>query len=589
MLPKWQEELWATPLWLLYTFIGVSLSLVLAILIVSQTRFGREFWQLLKPCLNKKNIWKIILILALMLVLLISEVRLYVLNTFASNGIYTAMQDLDIHAFWLIAGVNVAILLTRTINLVLNDFFDQSLAIRWSAKLNHILVESWFQNRNYHRLSMLNAAPDNVEQRIQQDSQDFINSTFEFIRGMIHSVLSTFEFTMVLWGLSGVLQLWGMELPKGLLFILFLLVILATWLTMKIGQPLIHLNYENEKLNGNYRYSLIRIREHAESIAFYQGENYEKKQLNQNFQAIIHNRWKMVFQKMKLAGFNDLVTQGVKLLPILLQAPRLFAGEIKIGDVQQTVQASSRLQTALSFFRNFYKDFTQYRAQLSRLHGFLYEMQQTHHIEHASHTIAEQLHIEGVQLQTAEGKDLNQPLSLHANKGESVLIKGASGSGKTSFLRLLSKLWVFGSRGKIQTLSLEASLFLAQRPYMPQGSLRAAIYYPHEPKHHPAILDYLDWCALSHLQTELDEKDDWQHRLSPGELQRIAFVRILVHRPQLIVFDEATSALDEQTEKQLYCLIRQQLPESIIISIGHRSTLEPLHQQTVYFESQRSH
>lgn len=195
---------------------------------------------------------------------------------------------------------------------------------------------------------------------------------------MVNSVVTSLEFAVVLWGLAGILTVFGFDIPRGIVWLVFIFVILATFIAMWIGNPLIRYNYENEKLNGDYRYSLIRVRDHAESVAFYNGEQHEHGRLSDRFKAIIRNRWRIARQSVCLSGFNDMFTNGIKLFPIILQAPRLFAGQIKIGDIQQTVQAFARLQNALSFFRMFYNKFTAYRARLERLYGFLLSTEEQH-------------------------------------------------------------------------------------------------------------------------------------------------------------------------------------------------------------------
>lgn len=576
---KWQKTLEATPLWLLQTFSCIVVVLLLLLLVLRNTQFGGQFWRILKPCLSKKSAAKIICAIAGMVLLLLTEVRLNVQSTYMTNGLYSAMQDLNAHAFWLFAGLNAGVRLLHAFNGVINDFLDQGLAIKWSEKLNTVLLERWLSDKNYYRMQMHSGTkPDNIDQRIQQDAQDFITSTIEFIRGMVSSVVSSIEFAVVLWGLAGVVTILGIHIPHAAVYFVFIVVIVATMIAMWVGRPLIRHNYENEKLNGDYRYALIRVRDHAESVAFYGGEWNETQQLGTRFAAIVRNRWKIARQSVALSGFNDMFSQGMQLLPIILQAPRLLTGQIKIGDVQQTVQSFVRLQRSLSFFRNFYKQFTVYRARLERLSDFLDSMDNIEQPRQPERVITpDRLQLQGVTLYRKNGTVLLQDINLQVLQGQSLLIKGLSGSGKTSLLRVLADLWPFGSEGRVQSPQADAIMFVPQRPYVPQGSLRAAICYPHM-KHTPAdLLQILQDCRLEELADKLDETQDWQNILSPGELQRIAFIRILLEKPKLILLDEATSALDEQTQDRLYSLLRDKLPQSIIVSTGHRNTLVCLH------------
>ena len=581
-LPKWQQELFATPFWLLQTFVSVALILVIVVWLLKYTRFGREFWHVLRPCLDKKTAQRALLMISAMIVLLLTEVRLNVFSTFMTSGLYTSMQEMNASAFWLFAAMNAAVVLLRAFNGAVNDFFDQAIAIKWSERLNVVLIERWLSDKNYYRLQSKRHTPDNIDQRIQQDAQDFIVSTIEFVRGMLNSVLTSLEFAIVLWGLAGVLTVFGINIPHGIVYFVFIFVILATFVAMWIGKPLIHHNYENEKLNGDYRYSLIRIRDHAESVAFYGGEWQEKQSLNQRFAAIIRNKWRIARQSVLLGGFNDMFSSGIKLFPILLQAPRLFAGQIKLGDIQQTVQAFARLQQALSFFRLFYGRFTVYRARLERLYGFMISMEEPHHDQQPQRQTAQgSLKIQNATIYRANGDTLINNLNFQAASGQSLLIKGPSGCGKTTTLRMIAGLWPFGSSGNIRQPEKAHTLFIPQRAYVPQGSLKHVLCYPNIQADNPTLIATLNDCQLSHLAERLDEEQDWQHLLSPGELQRIGFARVLLSKPQLILLDEATSALDEPTEAHLYTLIRQRLPESIIISIGHRGTLDAFHDRNI--------
>ena len=438
-IQKWQAELSATPLWLLQTLLGVVSIAVCAVFLIGRSRFGREFWQVLKPCMGRRGALQTLAVSLLMIVLLLTEIRLYVLNTFLNSSAYSAMQDRLADVFWKAVLINAALMMIRSVNLIINDFLDQALAIKWSEQLNRVLTENWLARKNYYRLQMRRDAPDNIDQRIQMDAQDFIVSTITFSRGMLNSIVSTIEFTIVLWGLAGILPVFGFEIPHGIVFLVYIAILAATALAMWIGKPLIRSNYENEHLNGDYRYSLVRIRDHSESIAFYNGEWQEEKQLKERFRAIVRNRWRIARQSIGLSGFNDVFSQIMQLLPLMLQAPRLFAGQIKIGDVQQTVQSFARLQKSMSFFRNFYKDFTVYRARLDRLSGFMDYLDAPQTAERPQEEeISDGLILENVGLKRNNGDTLLSGISFRAECGDSLLIQGPSGCGKTSLLRTLA-------------------------------------------------------------------------------------------------------------------------------------------------------
>ena len=579
---QWKIELLDSPLWLVQSFFGVLLFCLIAAFLLRRTTFGQRFERILRPCLASSNRIRVCLLLAALLLMVLLEVRISVLNSFFYKGLYDSLQDRAAAAFWFFAGINSALMVFKIIHALADELLEQVFMIRWLEKLNAALTQSWLAHKNYYRLHMRRHAPDNIDQRIQQDAQDFIASTAELVRGLISAIVSTIEFTVILWNLSGVLSVLGLEIPRGMVMFIYLFILFATATSVWIGLPLVKLNFQNEHFNGNYRYALVRVRDHAESIAFYNGEAAEGRNLRRHFAHIIRNRWQIVFRSLGLNGFNTGITQISNLLPLMLQAPRFFAGQVKIGDMHQTVQAFNRLQRALSFFRNSYKDFTAYQARLERLDGFFQSMQDHLPYRQPQHE-AENciLQADKLTLHRNNGNILLSDVSFRAQSGDSLLIRGPSGCGKTSLLRALAGLWPFGSSGHIIGPAREHILFVPQRPYTPQGSLRRAICYPNIRPDEHQLAAALEACRLGYLKEMLDTEDDWQHKLSPGELQRIAFVRILITRPRLVLLDEATAALDEETEAALYRLIRQELPDSIIVSIGHRSTLNAFHNQII--------
>jgi len=476
---QWKIELLDSPLWLVQSFFGVLLFCLIAAFLLRRTTFGQRFERILRPCLASSNRIRVCLLLAALLLMVLLEVRISVLNSFFYKGLYDSLQDRAAAAFWFFAGINSALMVFKIIHALADELLEQVFMIRWLEKLNAALTQSWLAHKNYYRLHMRRHAPDNIDQRIQQDAQDFIASTAELVRGLISAIVSTIEFTVILWNLSGVLSVLGLEIPRGMVMFIYLFILFATATSVWIGLPLVKLNFQNEHFNGNYRYALVRVRDHAESIAFYNGEAAEGRNLRRHFAHIIRNRWQIVFRSLGLNGFNTGITQISNLLPLMLQAPRFFAGQVKIGDMHQTVQAFNRLQRALSFFRNSYKDFTAYQARLERLDGFFQSMQNHLPYRQPQHE-AENciLQADKLTLHRNNGNILLSDVSFRAQSGDSLLIRGPSGCGKTSLLRALAGLWPFGSSGHIISPAREHILFVPQRPYTPQGSLRRAICYP---------------------------------------------------------------------------------------------------------------
>lgn len=321
---NWQVELNTSFSWLINSLFWVCLGLFFLSLTLRRTSFGKKFYLINQGCIKNSNHYKIIFMLILLITFILLEVRISVLNSFFYNGLYSSLQNKQAQAFRFFASINALLVFINILRSIINDLIRQIFEIRWLEKLNTSMLEHWLSHKNYYRLKYESDLPDNIDQRIEQDARDFITSTIDLVRGTINAIISTIEFTIILWGLSGLLALFGIEIPKGVVFFIYLFILAATAISVWIGLPLVKLNFNKEKLQGNYRYSLIRLRDHAESIAFYQGEKREHSLLKQKFQQIIQNRWRIVLKMLSLDGFNTGVSETAKLLPLMLQAPRFL-------------------------------------------------------------------------------------------------------------------------------------------------------------------------------------------------------------------------------------------------------------------------
>lgn len=581
----WQHELITAVFWLFKAFSWVAVVLGVSVWALKFTPFGKKFWHIAKPCLNRANTAKALLMIGLLIFFVLLEVKISVLNTQFYNKLYSSLQDMDAQAFWFFALLNASLMMFKVVQDVVDRFVGEAFEIKWLERFNAVLLDRYLSHKNYYRLKHTHdlRTPDNIDQRIEQDAKEFITTTVEMVRGVINAVMSIIEFTIILWGLSGILSVFGVSVPKGVVFFIYTFIIVATALSVWIGRPLIQLNFDKERLHGDYRYSLIRVADNAESIAFYDGERQEKRHLAGRFGAIIDNRWAIIRRLLGLDGFNTGVTQVAQLLPLMLQAPRFFAGEIKLGDMHQTVQSFNRLMRALSFFRLFYESFTLYQARLNRLYGFLTRLDVLDNTPLGKSTVKHDdkvLILKDFVIKTFDDKVLIDGINITIHAGQALLIQGTSGTGKTTLLKAMAGIYPFGTTGQA-VMPTAKTLFLPQRSYMPQGTLRDAICYPDIQANDDEIKAVMARCYLGKHIHALDVDSDWQVNLSPGELQRVAFVRALLVRPSVVFLDETTSALDEPTETALYTTLRDELPQAIIVSVGHRSTLLPFHDKRV--------
>jgi putative ATP-binding cassette transporter len=581
---NWSTEWLTSLLWIAEVFVLVVVGFALiAWLLLKRARWAKQFWRLSGMYFIPRSrgwlAWRPILTVALLLLLTVMSVRLDVLLTYQSNGLYTALQNLDAPTFWKYIGI-FGVLATVNVVLVLFTFWvGQAQIIHWRLWLNQRMVGDWLGGTAYHRMRFVSSPVDNPDQRIQQDVTSYATDSQSLALGAVSSSVSLVSFTIILWSLSGPLTVFGLQIPRAMVFLAYIYVIIATVLAFRIGRPLIRLNFLNELLTASYRYNLVRIRDNSENIAFYRGEQVENMGLMGRFVAIIANTWAIVYRSLKFQGFNLVISQIAVIFPVVIQAPRFFSQQITLGDVTQTAQAFGQVEGSLSFFRLAYDDFASYKASLNRLTQLLDANEEARALPVAdTEERSDGLGVRDLDVRLPNGQPLLTDLDLDLRGGESLLVKGPSGSGKTTLLRSLAGLWPYVD-GTIDRPMDGQAMFCGQQPYLPLGSLRTALAYPSpaETLSDDVAGDVLRAVQLGHLADRLDVETDWTKTLSPGEQQRLAFGRILIARPSLAFFDETTSALDEGQEHAIYGLVRERMPDCTIVSVGHRSSLETLH------------
>ena len=581
---KWSTEWLTSLLWVGRVFLFVVIGFVLVgWLLMRRTRWGRQFWRLsgmyFIPRRRGWLAWRPILTVALLLLLTVMSVRLDVLLTFQSNGLYTALQDLNAPAFWKYIGI-FGVLATVNVILVLISFYiGQAQIIHWRLWLNQRMVGDWLGDTAYHRMRFVSAPVDNPDQRIQQDITSYASDSQSLALGAVSSSVSLVSFTIILWTLSGPLTVFGLQIPRAMVFLAYIYVIIATVFAFRIGRPLIRLNFLNELLTASYRYNLVRIRDNSENIAFYRGEQVENTGLMGRFAAVIANTWAIVYRSLKFQGFNLVISQIAVIFPVIIQAPRFFSQQITLGDVTQTAQAFGQVEGSLSFFRLAYDDFASYRASLNRLTQLLDANDEARALPvPVTEERSSGFGVRDLDVRLPDGRPILTDLDLELRSGESLLVKGPSGSGKTTLLRSLAGLWPYVD-GTIDRPMDGHAMFCGQQPYLPLGTLRTALAYPSpaETVSDDVAVEILRGVQLGHLADRLDVETDWSRTLSPGEQQRLAFGRILIARPAVAFLDETTSALDEGMEHAIYELVRERMPDCTIVSVGHRSSLENLH------------
>jgi putative ATP-binding cassette transporter len=606
----WSHELAQSTWWVLKAF-GITAVCVLLILVLigRYTTWGKQWWRISGDYFKGRESLPVWTVLAVLLMSTIIGVRLAVLLSYYSNDLYSALQiafqgaasdneaarSSGVSGFWA-SIVIFAILATIHVGRVMLDLYiTQRFMLRWRVWLTDRLTMDWLDGFAYYRGRFIGEPIDNPDQRIQLDIDIFTtgvggdpntpNNTSGSILvfGAVDSVVSVISFAAILWNLSGPLSLMGVTLPKALFWIVLLYVSIATVIAFWIGHPLIRFAFLNELRNAAFRYALVRLKDAAEAVGFYRGEDAERQQLRGRFAEVVANYRRWLNRMVGFLGWNLAISQAINPLPFVVQAQRLFDQQISFGDVTQSSSAFASIHDGLSFFRNVYDQFASYRASIIRLHGLVDANQRARELPELTmeNCPDDSITLDDVEVRTPDGRQLIKPLDVRLEPGETLVITGSSGTGKTTLLRSLAQMWPFTSGTLRCPTDDNQTMFLSQLPYVPLGDLRAVVSYPGEvgTVSDAALQQALVKVALPHLVIRLNEVQDWAKVLSPGEQQRIAFARILLNKPKAVFLDESTSALDEGLELMLYQLVRSELPNMILVSVSHRSTVEQHHAQ----------
>lgn len=550
----------------------------------------RQVWALTKSYWQSEEKKKAFMLLAAILILNLGVVYMLVLLNQWNNAFYTALQDYRTEEIFSQLWRFTKLAFIYIILAVYAYYLQQTLIVNWRRWLTGRYMDEWLMSKTYYRLEMFGKDTDNPDQRISEDVSLFVTRTLSFFIGIIKALCTLVSFIVILWQLSGPFSFaaFGREwtIPGYMVWVAVAYASVGTWLTHKVGHTLVGLNFIQQRYEADFRFSMMRMRENAESVAFYHGESHERKVFGERFRLLLANFWKIIKKQKQLVWLNSGYSQIAIIFPFVVAIPRYLRHELTLGGLMQVATAFGRVQDSLSYFVDMYASLAEWQAVVDRLTGFGAHMEAVRqagsqvHVDRCFRDDPE-IVLEKLEVDLPDGSVLLKPLTLTLEPGKNVLIRGSSGSGKSTLLRTLAGIWPF-ARGKVTMPAFEHVMFIPQRPYLPLGTLRDSVLYPGT-KHltDEALRELMEQCRIGYLADRLDQEADWSHVFSVGEQQRLAFVRALIYEPTWLFMDESTSALDEDTEAAMFRLLAARLRATTLVSVGHRSTLTAFHQCTL--------
>ena len=544
----------------------------------------RAVWALISPYWSSEEKWRARSLLAAVVALALGLVYLNVLFNTWSRDSFNALETKNYAAFkeqlWrfsYLAFIYIVVAIYRI-------YLRQALEMRWRAWLTRQYMREWLANQAYYRIEQTCSA-DNPDQRIADDLGFLTTGTITLSLDLLTSVVTLVSFIGILWSVSGPASFMfgGTEVtvPAYMVWVAFAYAVVGSVAVAWVGKPLIGQNFNQQRFEANFRFGLIRIRENAEAVALYRGEEQESAELRKRFERIRENWWAIMRTTKQLNVVATFYTQFAIIFPMLVAAPRYFSGRITLGVYTQIGDAFGQVQDALSWFVNAFSRIAEWKASVNRLAGFHVAVADAKARESGIVVIRNNVGailLDCVELQMPTGATLAGPIAADIMQGQRILVSGPSGCGKSTLMRAIAGIWPYGS-GSVEVPIALRLMFLPQKSYLPIATLRAALVYPAAERDYKdsAILHYLSLCRLDHLADKLDFVDNWAQLLSLGEQQRLAFVRVLLAQPDAVFLDEATSALDQDAEVQLYELLLDELPRAILVSVAHREAVAKYH------------
>jgi putative ATP-binding cassette transporter len=564
-------------------------------LIKTRPGFWKDLWALLHPYWKSEEKVSAWTLLITIVVLTLGMVYLNVQFNAWYNDFYNSLQDKNKDAFFFQLGKYCVLATIYIIAAVYAFYLNQMLQIRWRRWMTDRYLQEWLAKRTYYRMQLTGTQTDNPDQRIAEDMKLFVDDSLSLSLGFLNAAVTLVSFVGILWGLSGALAvpLAGktVEIPGYMVWVALVYAIVGTWLTHKLGKPLIGLNFNQQRYEADFRFNLVRFRENTEGVALYRGEDGELLGFRQRFTNVLQNWWALMKRQKILNFFTIGYTQVAVIFPFVVAAPRYFSGAIQLGGLIQISNAFGQVQGSLSWFIGAYSTFASWKATVDRLTGFHNAVMNAQARQRESPGVAVSpgegtgLALENVDLGLPSGRTLVAKASLEIPEGAHVLVRGPSGSGKSTLFRAIAGIWPFGA-GRVRLPKGFRALFLPQRPYFPLGTLRAAVCYPASADafSEEQVREALNAVGLPQLTDRLKDEGNWSMQLSGGEQQRVAFARALLHKPRWLFMDEATSALDEPAQARLHHLLRERLPQTTMLSIAHRPAVAEFHDRTLEIE-----
>ncbi len=550
------------------------------------------------PYFNSEDKWAGRGLLAAVIALELGYVAITVMVNRWNGEFFNALQERDLKSFTYLIGYFAVLATMAVIVQVYQLYLNQWLRIRWRRWLTEHYLSGWLNGANHYRMQLQGETADNPDQRIEEDVQLFVDQTLALGVGLLSAVVTIGSFVVILWGLSAAapLHLFGIDLniPGYLIWAALIYAIVGTVLTHLIGSPLVGLNFRQQRFEADFRFNLVRTRENGEQIALLKGEPAEHQRLSLRFGAVVRNYMSIMSRTKKLTAFTASYNQAAVLFPFIMIGPAYFAGKVQLGSVTQTASAFGSVQESMSFFVTAYRTLAEWQSVVARLDGFEQAiaggeaLAAKPDIIHTAATADGAVALSDLTVTLPNGTPMLQAAHLSFRRGERTLLTGPSGAGKSTLFRAIAGIWPFG-KGRIALPAGASLMMLPQRPYFPVGTLQDAIAYPGNTDafDQPAIAEAITAVGLPALTARLDEDAHWNQMLSLGEQQRLGVARALLHRPDYLFLDEATASLDEPAEAALYRLIEERLPNTTVVSIGHRGTLHAFHRRNVTLQKSR--